>query len=82
MVAMTRQQWQAEIARLFVNNTTGDIEADEVLQVLDDLADSVTFGTPTGTALFRTFSIDNVPTEVDSTFTLSGQQTFHYPPDQ
>ena len=67
-----------EFDRLFVNNTTGDIEADEVESVLVDFADSVTFLPTPGPALFRNFFIANQDQIVDAGFSLTGTKTFHY----
>lgn len=78
MVAMTKSQLQAEMNRLLVNNLAGDIEADEVLQVLIDFTDSITFPAPPGSPVFRSFSIEGQAAVVDAGFSLSGSQTFLY----
>lgn len=77
MVAMSRSQLQSEATRLLVNNLTGDIEADELRQLIIDFADSVVFSA-SGTPAFRSFSIQGVSAEVDAGFILSGSQTFLY----
>lgn len=77
MTQLERDPWKNEAARLLVNNTTGDIEADEVLALLDDLADSVDF-LPAAVASIRSFSIQNQGALVDPGTTISGSQTFLY----
>lgn len=78
MVQMTKTEWQAEVDRLLVNNTSGDIEADEVNTLMNDLADSITFLTPVSAPSIRTFLIANQPTTVDPGTELSGTVTFIY----
>lgn len=78
MVQMTKTEVQAQINRLLVNNTSGDIEADEVNDLLTDLSDSVTFIAPTQAPSIRTFLISNQPTSVDPGTTLTGLKTFIY----
>ncbi len=67
-----------EFDRLFVINTTGDIEADEVEAVLVDFADSVTFLPTPGPASFKNFFIAGQDQIVDDGFALTGTKTFHY----
>lgn len=67
-----------EFDRLFVINTTGQIEADEVENVLIDFADSVSFLPTPGPALFRNFFIAGQDQIVDEGFALTGSKTFHY----
>lgn len=79
MVAQTIDAWKREAAALFVNNTSGDIEADEVLTILNNLADSVTFKDPTAPFIapaITAFSISGQVADVDAGFNLSGTQTF------
>lgn len=77
MVAMTLTALKREFARLFVNNLTGEIEADEVLTILDDFADSVTFPAAP-VAHIQSFSIQGQSALVDPDTTLSGSVTFVY----
>lgn len=78
MVTMTKTQWEAEAARLLVNNTTGDIEADEVRTLLTDLSDSITYLALPDPPEVRSFSIQNQVTTVDPDTLLSGSKTFLY----
>ena len=76
MVAMTKAQWDAEAARLLVNNTTGDIEADEVQRLLQDLSDSIEFTPSPDPPEIRSFTIQGQSTTVNPGTSLTGTKTF------
>ena len=78
MVQVTKVEWDAEVNRLFVNNTSGDIEADEVKTVLNNLGDSITFQTPTQPPAIISFLIADQPIDVDPDTEISGQKSFVY----
>lgn len=77
MVAMTKTQLQAEVDRILVNNTTGDVEANEVNELFTDLIDSSDFITADDPEI-RSFSIQGQAAFVDAGFQLTGAQTFLY----
>lgn len=78
MAVMTPEQLQAVIDRAIVENTTGNITATILNEILTDIVDSVQFPAPVGPPQFREFSIQGVPETVDAGFVLSGNQTFLY----
>lgn len=78
MVQVTKTEWDAQVDRLLVNNTSGDIEADEVNDLLSDLSDSVTFNAPAQAPSIRSFLIADQPTDVDPDTLLTGQKSFIY----
>ena len=78
MVQVTKTEWDREVNGLFVNNTSGDIEADEVRAVLNNLGDSVGFLAPTQPPSIRSFLISGQPTFVDPNTLLTGEKTFVY----
>lgn len=78
MVQMTRSEWQNVVTRLFVINTSGDIEADEVRVLLNDLGDSVDFLAPAQAPSIRSFIIADQPTNVDPDTALTGEKSFIY----
>lgn len=53
MAVVSRSDWQEAIDALFIINSTGDIEANEVLARLTDLADSISFAPTSLTAVSR-----------------------------
>ena len=78
MTAVTKTQLDAEIDRLLVNNTTGDIEANELNDLISDFSDSVTYLPTPDAPSIRSFSIQGQPRVVDPGFVLTGNKTFLY----
>lgn len=78
MTKVTKAEWDTEVDRLFINNTNGDIEADEVKAILNDLSDSITFGVPDQTPSIKSFLISGQDITVDPNTELSGLKTFIY----
>ncbi len=73
MVQRTKEALQREADLLFVVNTQGEIEADEVLSLATDILDSVEFPTASGVLapVIMSFSIQNQTTDVDPGFDLA-----------
>lgn len=80
MVQLSQSALQEEFDLLFVVNTSGEIEADEVLGRMTDLIDSVQFPTPTAADVpsVSSLSLQGVAAAVNPGTAISGSQTFRF----
>ncbi len=79
MVRQTKVQLQAAVDGLFVVNTSGDIEADEVLAVMTDFIDSFEEETSVPSSpSFSQFVMRGQSSVVNPGTTIDGSQTFDF----